>query len=108
MRQRVLSLPQRLRYVLAWDHALSTGGAQSAPWGPRVVSRTDDEMDHLLETIERRLHRVLARRGLAVGDDGHADRGSEESPVPAEIAAASVQGRLALSAMTHGGPPRRN
>lgn len=43
-------------------------------------SPTDDETDHLLCTIERRLHRLLARRGLAAGDDGNAARWSEEPP----------------------------
>ena len=169
VRQWVLSLPHRLRYLLAWDHALCravTGvfvravlgslrrrarrrgapdgrpstDAQGAP--SRVEGRggavaiiqrfgsalnlnvhvhalvldgvyveddmalrfhacdppTDDEMDRLLGTIERRLHRLLARRGVvdAVGDDGGADRWREEAPVLAGISAASVHGRLAL------------
>jgi hypothetical protein len=154
VRQWVLSLPHRLRYVLAWDHALCravTGvfvravlgslrrraRRQGAPDGRggavAIVQRfgaalnlnihvhalvldgvyvedgvalrfhacdppTDDEMDRLLKTIERRLDRLLARRGVvdAVGDDAGADRWGEEAPVLAGIAAASVQGRLAL------------
>jgi hypothetical protein len=57
---------------------------------------TDDEMDRLLDTIERRILRLLAGRGVdAVGDGGEADRWSEEAPVLAGIAAASVQVRLA-------------
>jgi hypothetical protein len=156
VRQWVLSLPHRLRYVLAWDHALCravTGvfvravlgllrrraRQQDAPDGRggavAIIQRfgaalnlnihvhalvldgvyvedgvalrfhacdppTDDEMDRLLGTIERRLHRLLARRGVveAIGDDGGADRWREEAPVLAGIAAASVEGRLALGA----------
>jgi hypothetical protein len=52
-------------------------------------SPTDDETDHLLDTIERRLKRLLARRGLAAGDGGDADRWSEEVPVLAGIARGS-------------------
>jgi hypothetical protein len=57
---------------------------------------TDDEMDDLLWTIDRRVHRLLARRGVL--DDLAADRWHEEAPVLAGIAAASVQGRRALGA----------
>ena len=152
VRQWVLSLPHRLRYVLAWDHALCravTGvfvravhgslrrraRRQGAPDGRggavAIIQRfgaalnlnmhvhalvldgvyvddgavlrfhvcdppTDDEMDRLLDTIERRILRLLAGRGVdAVGDGGEADRWSEEAPVLAGIAAASVQVRLA-------------
>jgi hypothetical protein len=54
---------------------------------------TDDDMDCLLGTIERRLHRLLARRGVLgeVGEGNGVDAWSEESPVLAGIAAASVQ-----------------
>jgi hypothetical protein len=154
VRQWVLSLPHRLRYVLAWDHPLCravTGvfvravlgslrrrarrqGARDGRGGAvAIIQRfgaalnlnihvhalvldgvyvedgaalrfhacdapTEDEMDRLLGIIERRLHRLLARRGVvdAVGDDGGADRWREEAPVLAGIAAASVQGQLAL------------
>jgi hypothetical protein len=154
VRQWVLSLPHRLRYVLAWDHALCravTGvfvravlgslrrrarrqGARDGRGGAvAIIQRfgaalnlnihvhalvldgvyveegvglrfhacdapTDDEMDRLLGSIERRLQRLLARRGVvdAVGDDGGADRWREEAPVLAGIAAASVRGHLAL------------
>jgi hypothetical protein len=59
---------------------------------------TADEMDRLLGTIERRIHRRLARRGVLddVGDGNAADHWSEEAPVLAGIAAASVHGRRAL------------
>jgi ribosomal protein S27AE len=154
VRQWVLSLPHRLRYVLAWDHALcravtgvfvravlgslrrrarQQGAADGRGGAVAIIQRfgaalnlnihvhalvldgvyvedgvalrfhacdapTDDEMDRLLGVIERRLLRLLARRGVvdAVGDDGGADRWREEAPVLAGIAAASVQGHLAL------------
>jgi hypothetical protein len=59
---------------------------------------TDEEMDRLLETIDRRVRRLLARRGMAgeVDDGSTADPWHEEAPVLAGIAAASVQGRRAL------------
>jgi hypothetical protein len=155
VRQWVLSLPHRLRYVLAWDHALCravTGvfvravlgylrrraRQQGAPGGRggavAIVQRfgsalnlnvhvhalvldgvyvegdggtlrfheaappTDEEMDRLLGAIDRRLHRLLARRGVLdeLGEANAADSWREEAPVLAGIAAASVQGRRAL------------
>ena len=56
-------------------------------------------MDHVLDTLERRIRRLLARHGV-VGDDG-GESGSDpwvEAPVLAGIAGASVQGRVALGA----------
>ncbi len=78
VRQWVLSLPHRLRYVLAWDHALCravSGVFVRAVLGllrrrarqagvPEAMPPTDDEMDRLLGTIDRRVHRLLARRGV--------------------------------------------
>jgi Putative transposase len=60
-------------------------------------SPVDQEMDRLLGTIERRIRRLLIRRGVAedVGEAG-LDRWHEEAPVLAGVAAASVQGRRAL------------
>ena len=57
----------------------------------------DEEMDRLIATIDRRIHRLLTRRGVAqdVGEAG-LDRWQEEAPVLAAVAAASVQGRRAL------------
>ena len=59
---------------------------------------TDDEMDRLLGTIDRRVHRLLARRGVLddLGEGSTADPWREEAPVLAGIAGASVQGRRAL------------
>jgi hypothetical protein len=69
---------------------------------------TDDEMDRLLRTIDRRVQRLLARRGVPGDlDDGNAaDPWHDEAPVLAGIAAASVQGRRARGARA-GAPVRR-
>ncbi|OFV98265.1 MAG: hypothetical protein A3H28_08045 [Acidobacteria bacterium RIFCSPLOWO2_02_FULL_61_28] len=154
VRQWVLSLPHRLRYVLAWDHALCRAvsgvfvravlgflrrrARQARARGGRggavaIIQRfgaalnlnvhvhalvldgvyveeggilrfheamppTDDQMDRLLETIDRRVHRLLAQRGVLddLGDGSAADPWREEAPVLAGIATASVQGRRAL------------
>ena len=154
VRQWVLSLPHRLRYVLAWDHPLcravsgvfvravlgdlrrrsprrgmpgGRGGAvaiiqrfgaalnlnihvhalvldgvysqaeDGTLWFDEATSPTDDEMDRLLQTIDRRLHRLLARRGVLddLGEGSAADPWREEAGL-AGIAGASVQGRQAL------------
>jgi hypothetical protein len=59
---------------------------------------TDGEVAHLLATVRRRVGRLLARRGLEHGADGPepVDPLAEESPALAGLAAASVQGRIAL------------
>ncbi len=59
---------------------------------------TDDEIDRLLATIDRRVHRLLARRGVLDGleEGSAADRWRDEAPVLAGMATASVQGRRAL------------
>jgi hypothetical protein len=59
----------------------------------------DEEMDRLIDTIERRIQRLLVRRGVS-GDleGGAADPWREEEPVLADIAAAAVRGRRALGA----------
>ena len=157
VRQWVLSLPHRLRYVLAWDHALCRAVAgvfvravlgslrrrarQAGAEGGRggavaVIQRfgaalnlnvhvhalvldgvyvedgrgglrflaaappADEEMDRLIEMIDRRIQRLLVRRGVVdEGGDGSAgDRWREREPVLAGIAAASVQGRRVLGA----------
>ncbi len=156
VRQWVLSLPHRLRYVLAWDHALcravsgvfvravlghlrrharQTGATGGRGGAVAIIQRfgaalnfnvhvhalvldgvyvedggilqfheamppTDDEMDRLLGTIDRRIPRLLARRGVLddLGDGSAADPLRDEAPVLAGIAAASVQGRRALGA----------
>jgi hypothetical protein len=154
VRQWVLSLPPRIRYVLAWDHSQcravvgvfmravlgylrrqarerrdvlngrggavtiiqrfgaalnlnvhihalvldgvyaedGTGGLQFHP----ALAPTDEEMDDLVCTIERRIGRLLARRGVADGGEHGPDRWAEEAPVLAGIADAAVQGRGAF------------
>ena len=155
VRQWVLSLPHRLRYVLAWDHVLCRAvagvfvravlgslrrrarraGVQGGRSGAVAIIQRfgaalnlnvhvhalvldgvyaedgrgtlcfhaaapplDEEMDRLIETIDRRIDRLLVRRGMMddVGEAGAADSWPEEEPVLAAIAAASVQGRRAL------------
>jgi hypothetical protein len=69
---------------------------------------TDDEMDRLLETIEGRIRRLLARRGMPgdVDEGGATDPWQDEAPVLAGLAAASVQSRRALGPRA-GAPVRR-
>ena len=57
-----------------------------------------DDVSSVLATVERRLLRLLARRGLTSTDEGSAaaDVWGEEAPVLAGMAAASVQGVAAL------------
>jgi hypothetical protein len=166
VRQWVLSLPYRLRYVLAWDHALCRAVAgvfvravlgalrrrarQNGVSGGRAgavaiiqrfgaalnlnvhvhalvldgvyvhngegglcfhpaVPPADEEMDRLMLTIDRRIGRVLARRGVGddLGDSGDADPWLEAEPVLANIAAASVEGRRALGERAGAKPVRR-
>jgi hypothetical protein len=156
VRQWVLTLPHRLRYVVAWDHALCLavvgvfmrvvlgflrrrartpeGVVDGRGGAVAIIQRfgsalnlnphthalvvdgvfadggsgelrfhaadppTDEEMDRVLRTVERRIRRLLARRGVVDRDDGDgaADRWAEEAPVLAGLAGASVQGRVAL------------
>ena len=150
-----MTLPHRLRYVIAWDHTLCRavsgvfvravlgdlrrrarhGGVHHGRGGAvaiiqrfgaalnlnvhihalvlegvyvedetgtlrihEAVPPTDEEMDRLLRTIDRRIHRLLARRGVLddLGEGSAADPWREETPVLAGIAEASVQGRRAL------------
>jgi hypothetical protein len=57
---------------------------------------TDEEVARLLATIYRRVRRLLARRGLDVGEGTDVDALAEESPALAGISSASIQGRIAL------------
>jgi hypothetical protein len=154
VRQWVLSLPHRLRCVLAWDHGLrravsgvfvravlghlrrrvrETGAPGGRGGAVAIIQRfgaalnlnvhvhalvldgayvedgrtlrfqeatppTDDEMDRLLATIDRRIRRLLTRRGVLDDLGGGEQRRPwrEEAPVLADMAGASVQGRRAL------------
>jgi hypothetical protein len=165
-RQWVLSLPHRLRYVLAWDHELcravtgvfvravlaslrrrarQTGVSGGRSGAVAIIQRfgaalnpnvhvhalvldgvyvddgegglcfhpapppADEEMDRLMLTIDRRIGRLLARRGVAgdPGDGGVVDPWLEAEPVLANIAAASVEGRRALGERAGAKPVRR-
>jgi hypothetical protein len=154
VRQWVLSLPHRLRYLLAWDHELCravTGVALRTVLGflrrrarrdgvpdgrsgaVAIVQRfggalnlnirlhvlvldgvfaidgsvvdfhpvrrlTRENVGGVVALIARRVERLLERRGLAGGAEsgGTPDVWSEEAPVLATAAAASVEGRVAL------------
>jgi len=154
VRQWVLSLPHRLRYLLAWDHDLCravSGAAVRAVLGflrrragrdgvddgrsgaVVVVQRfggalnlnihlhalvldgvftndggivrfhpvrrlTRDDVAEVVALVARRVTRLVERRGLAGrAEDGEAsDPWSDEAPVLAAVAAASVEGRVAL------------
>jgi putative transposase len=59
---------------------------------------TREDVAGVVALIARRVERLLERRGLAAGAEGSGapDRWSEEAPVLAAVAAASVDGRVAL------------
>jgi len=153
VRQWVLSLPHRLRYRLAWDHALCravVGRTMRAILGflrrrareegvmdgrsgavmivqrfggalnlnvhfhalvlDGVFARSGDtvrfhpcspldaaDVDEVLATVTAYVGRLLAHGGSGDGDDGGMrDEWADEAPVLAGLAAASVQGRVAL------------
>ncbi len=155
VRQWVLSLPHRLRYRLAWDHALcrdvlgcamrailgflrrragDAGVADGRSGGVTIVQRFGGalntnihfhalvvdgvfaksgdhlsfhpsppleaaDVDDVLATVEAYVQRLLARRRADGGDGGDLlDEWADEAPVLAGLAAASVQGRIALGA----------
>lgn len=164
VRQWVLSLPHRLRYLLAWDHDLcraASGVAVRAVLGflrrrarregvadgrsgaVVVVQRfggalnlnihlhalvldgvftndggavrfhpvrrlTHEDVAEVVALVAQRVTRLLERRGLAAnaGDGEASDLWSDEAPVLAAVAAASVEGRVALGPRA-GGRVRR-
>jgi hypothetical protein len=82
-------------------HALVVDGVYAEDGSGRLCFHpapppTDEEMDELLDTIARRIDRLLARRGVVDDGEHGPDRWAEEAPVLAGIAEASVQGRVAL------------
>jgi hypothetical protein len=154
VRQWVLSLPHRLRYLLAWDHDLCRavssvairavlgflrrrarheGVADGRSGAVVVVQRfggalnlnihlhalvldgvftnddgavrfhavpplTREEVAQVVALIARRITRLLERRGLSgcVEDGETSDPWSAEAPLLAAVAAASVDGRVAI------------
>ena len=71
-----------------------TGAAVFHPM--RSLSALD--VAEVLATVEPRIARLLDRRGIGDGDDsaGESDGWTDDAPVLAGLAAASVQGRVAL------------
>ena len=67
-------------------HALVLDGVHVEDGGilrfHEAMPPTDDEMDRLLETIDRRVHRLLARRGVLddPGEGNAADPWRDERP----------------------------
>jgi hypothetical protein len=154
VRQWVLSLPHRLRYLLAWDHELCRavvgvalrvvlgflghrarrdGIADGRSGAVAIIQRfggalnlnvhlhalvldgvfavdgsevdfhpvrrlTREDVAAVVALIARRVEQLLERRGLAGSAEsgGAPDLWSEEAPVLAAAAAASVEGRVAL------------
>lgn len=169
VRQWVLSLPYRLRYVLAWDHDLCRAvvavyvrarlgflrrrarrdGVKDGHGGAvAIIQRfggalnlnvhvhalvidgvftgegeavgfhsarrlTRDEVAQVVAVLARRIDRLLQRRGVAAAPEerGVPDAWSEDAPVLAGLAAASIQGRIGLGpragagVLRYGEPP---
>lgn len=84
-------------HALVLDGVFAEDGSDSVRFHP-IAPPSDQDMDDLLATVERRLRRLLARRGVGDNTEGESgpDPWLEEAPVLAGIAAASVQGRVAL------------
>jgi hypothetical protein len=56
-----------------------------------ALAPTGEEMNDLVCTLERRIGRLLVRRGVVDGGDHGPDRWAEEAPVLAGIADAAVR-----------------
>jgi hypothetical protein len=82
-------------HALVVDGVYTEDGTGGLPFHA-VTAPTDEEMERMLDTIARRIGRLLARRGVVDGGEHGPDRSAEEAPVLAGIADASVQGRVAL------------
>jgi hypothetical protein len=154
VRQWVLSLPYRLRYLLAWDHDLCRavvgvyvravlgflrrrarrdGVLDGRGGAVAIIQRfggalnlnlhihalvmdgvfvddahdvrfclarrlTRDDVADVVAVVARRIEGLLERRGVAASSEagGATDAWTDEAPVLAGLAAASVQGRIAL------------
>jgi len=94
-------------------HALVLDGVFARSPGGAVVFHptqrlTALDVEEVLTTVEPGIRRLLARRGLGEGaeDGSQLDAWADEAPVLAGLAAASVQGTVALGAQL-GARPRR-
>jgi len=105
VRQYVLTLPFRLRFILAYDHdhVLVLDGVYTRREGELPVFHelpppTDDDVAALAEAIARRVQRLLDKRGLADPEAFTAAYAElcEEQPALAAFGAASSQGRQAI------------
>jgi predicted polyphosphate/ATP-dependent NAD kinase len=105
-RRGAVAIIQRFGGALNLDlhiHALVVDGV-FAEDGARVLRfhrtqrLTREDVGAVVATVARRIEVLLERRGLAGGDGGgsDADWWAEEAPVLAGIAAASVQGLVAI------------
>jgi hypothetical protein len=81
-------------HALALDGVFATSGTGGVVFHP-APPVTDLDVAEVLATIEPGIVRLIERRGRGDLDDG-VDPLTEESPVLAGLAAASVQGRVAL------------
>ena len=85
-------------HALVLDGVFAKGGEDAPVFCPAPALTTLD-VDEVLATVEPRIGRLLERRGLGGGGDDGASEGdgwTTEAPVLAGLAAASVQGRVAL------------
>ena len=101
VRQGVLTLPHRLRYLLAWNHGLCRavlgvfvreldGTLRFHPAAPP----TDDDVHRVVARVRRRLER-LGVTGAASADED-ADPLADESAALAGLSRAAILGRAAL------------
>ena len=83
-------------HALVLDGVFVAAGERLRFWP--LPALTDADVGDVLATVVPRLRRLLARRGLTddEGGGGAVDPWREEAPVLAGLAAASVQGRVAL------------
>jgi hypothetical protein len=81
-------------HALVLDGVFAPNGLGGVTWH-RAVPLTGDDVGTVLAIVERRVRRLLSRRGLVDADQA-TDGWAEEAPVLAGIAAASVQSLTAL------------
>ncbi|MEO8679652.1 MAG: transposase [Vicinamibacterales bacterium] len=83
-------------HALALDGVFAPDGGDGVSFHAHV--RHDDDVGPLLVIVQRRIERLLQRRGVPDGREGFdaPDRWSEDAPALAGLAAASVEGVVAL------------